>query len=173
MKFTLRDNRGSALVELALTTPLFILLTMGTVELGRVAYYAIEIENAARAGASYGAVNLSNAFEYPGTVQQAAMNDAPDVPTMVVGTPVTACVCETLDTSTETPSFNPSSGTTSCTSSVVANGACSASTSTSTQIVISYVMVSTQATVDPLIHILGLPTRYTLHGYAEMRVLPN
>lgn len=173
MRIRIRENVGSALVELALTTPLFILITMGAAELGRVAYYAIEVENAARAGASYGAVNLSNAFENPDLVQRAAMNDAPDIANLVVGTPVTACVCETLDTSTGTPSFNPSSGTTSCTSGVVADGACSTSTSTSTQIVISYVMVSAQATVDPLVHLPGLPNSYTLYGYAKMRVLPN
>lgn len=173
MKFRFGDNRGAALVELALTAPLFILLMMGALELGRVAYYSIEVENAARAGASYGAVNLGNAFTYPNTVVQAAMNDAPDITNLSVSTPLTACVCESLNTSTGTPSFNPSSGTTSCTSAAVANGACSTSTSTSTQIVISYVLVSTQATIDPLIHVPGLPSTYTLYGYAKMRVLPN
>ena len=62
MKLNFRDNGGAALVELALTTPLFLIMILGETELGRMAYYGIEVENAARAGASYGAVNMGNAL---------------------------------------------------------------------------------------------------------------
>ncbi|HEX8712088.1 MAG TPA: TadE/TadG family type IV pilus assembly protein [Terracidiphilus sp.] len=173
MKRGFFGDRGAALVEMALTTPLLVLIMMGAVELGRLAYFAIEVQNTARAGASYGAVNLSNAFQYPGTVQQAAKDDAPDISNLVVVTPVTACVCETLNTSTNTPSYNPSSGTVNCTDSRVTTGACNTNTSTSSQKVISYVVVSTHATIDPLVHLPGLPSTYTLYGNAKMRVLPN
>ncbi|HEV2133524.1 MAG TPA: TadE/TadG family type IV pilus assembly protein [Terracidiphilus sp.] len=170
MKLQLRDNRGAALVELALTTPLFLLLTMGSLEIGRLAYFAIEVANAARAGASYGAVNISNAGS-TSNVQQAAKNDAPDVSDLIVVSQGNACVCETMNTSTGSPSFSPSSGTTSCTSSTITS--CTAESSTSVQSVIEYVTVSTQANVDPMIHVPGLPTAYTLNGYSAMRILQN
>lgn len=170
MKFQLRDNRGAALVELAVTTPLFVLLMMGALELGRIAYFAIEVENAARAGASYGAVNIGNA-NLTTTIQQAAKNDAPDVSDLIVVSPGSLCVCETINPSTNAPSFSPSSGTTSCTSSTITS--CTADSSTSIQSVVEYVTVSTSASIDPLIHLPGLPTTYTLSGYSAMRILQN
>lgn len=170
MKLQWRDRQGAALVELALTTPLFILLLMGALELGRIAYFAIEVANAARAGASYGALNIGNAG-LTSNIQQAAKNDAPDVANLVVVTPGSTCVCETLDSSTNTPSFNPSSGTTSCSSTSIQS--CTAESSTSIQNVVEYVTVSTQATVDPLIHVPGLPNTYTLNGYSALRILGN
>lgn len=170
MKLPLRDTRGAALVELALTAPLFFLLMMGSVEMGRVAYYAIEVENAARAGASFGAVNIGNA-NLTASVQQAAKNDAPDVSNLIVVTQGGACVCETMNTSTDSPSFNPSSGTTSCASIAIAS--CTEETSSSLQSVIQYVTVSTSANIDPLVHVPGLPSSYPLSGYSAMRILSN
>jgi len=170
MKFLLRDNRGAALVELALTAPLFFLLMMGSLEIGRVAYYSVEVENAARAGASFGAVNVQNA-NTTASVVQAAKNDAPDVSSLIVVSPGQLCVCETVDTSTNSPSFNPTSGTTSCTSTTITS--CTAESSSSFQSVISYITVSTQANVDPMIHVPGLPNTYNLSGYSALRILAN
>jgi Flp pilus assembly protein TadG len=167
MKCQFRDNDGAALVELALIAPLLVLMMLGALELGRIAHYAVEVQNAARAGASYGAVNVDNASSP--NVSQAAQNDAPDLSMTV--TQGFACVCETLDTSTNTPSFNPSSGTISCTSTTITS--CNAQSSTSTQSVISYVTVSTQATVNPVFQVRGLPGSYTLNGYSSLRILQN
>ncbi len=50
---------GGALVETALTLPLLVTLTLGSVELARVAYTSIEVANAAKAAVSYGAQNLT------------------------------------------------------------------------------------------------------------------
>lgn len=169
IKFRFGDDRGAAMIELALTAPLFILMMMGAIEMGRVAYYAIEVENAARAGASYGAENIGNANQ-SSTIQQAAKNDAPDIANLVVVSPGSTCVCETYST-TNGASFNPTSGTTSCSSSTITS--CTTETSTSIQSVIQYVTVSTQATVDPIVHIAGLPTTYTLNGYSALRILQN
>ena len=176
MKLRFRDDRGQALVELALVTPILTLLMLGAVELGRIAYFAIEVESAARAGASYGSVNVANAFGDPTTIQQAAMNDAPDLPNLVA-TPGTACVCETVyGTANTPPLLDPTSGTTWCANSSGVNpvmDSCNATTNTSFQAVVEYVTVSTSAAVDPLIHLPGLPTSFTLHGYCQMRVLQN
>jgi Flp pilus assembly protein TadG len=169
MKISFRDEQGGALVEVALVAS-FVLLPMmlGAFELGRVAHYAIEVQNAARAGASYGAENVSNASS--STVTQAAQNDAPDL-TSLVATPGSACVCETLNTTTNVPTYNPSSGTTNCSNAIIIS--CTTSNSTTTQYVINYVTVSTSATVNPIFSVGGLPGSYTLHGYSALRVLPN
>jgi Flp pilus assembly protein TadG len=169
-KFRFGDNRGSAIVELALTTPLFTLLILGAAELGRVAYYGIEVESAARAGASYGSVNISNATNYQSNVKQAALNDAPDLPNMTA-TAGTACVCETYTYATGTQSYSPSSGTVSCTSTT--SSSCTEDDSTAIQTNITYVTVSTSVALDPLIHVPGLPNTYNLSGYSELRTLQN
>lgn len=69
-KLANRDS-GQTLVETALTVPLLSLLLLGAVEFGRAAYAAIEVTNAANAGAFYGATtgDLSG-------IQRAAQNDA-------------------------------------------------------------------------------------------------
>lgn len=170
MKFQFRDNRGSAIIELALTTPLFVLLIMGAAEIGRIAYFAIEVENAARAGASYGSVNISNATYSQSSEVQAAKNDAPDLPNMSV-TAGTACVCETYTYASGTTSYNPSSGTVSCSSQTAQN--CTEDDTTAVQTNITYVTVSTQTALDPLIHLPGLPNTYTLTGSSELRTLQN
>lgn len=172
MKLRFWDNRGSALVELALTTPLFFLIIVGAVELGRVAYFAIEVQSASRAGAAYGAVNYGNAFSSSGQTnsQQAAKDDAPDIPNLVVNAPYTYCVCETITSTNSTPS--PSfSGALSCQNATITS--CTNESSTSVQLVIDYVKVDTQASIDPLIHLPGLPSTYTLQGSTRLRVLQN
>lgn len=175
MRIRFGDKSGAALVELALTAPLFMLLLMGAVELGRVAYYSIEVANAARAGASFGAVNRGNAVEET-QIQNAAQGDAPDLPNLVA-TPGYSCVCETIDNSTKpaSTSFNPSitssPATVGCKTAII--DACTASSGTSTQKVIYFVTVSTQADVDPMVHLPGLPNVYTLRGYSALRVLAN
>lgn len=170
MKFRWRDSCGAALVELAVTTPLFFLLIVGSMELGRIAYFAVVVQNAARAGASYGSVNISNANQIS-NVQQAAKNDAPDVSDLIVVSPGQVCVCETIDPSTGNPSFNPSNDTIACTDSTITN--CTADSATSIQKVVQYVTVHTSANIDPLIYLPGLPKSYTLYGYSALRILQN
>lgn len=171
LKLRFRDNRGAALVELALTMPLLLLITIGAAELGRIAYFAIEVESSARAGSSFGAVNINNAVQ-TATIEQAALNDAPNLPSMVA-TASNQCVCETLDTSTNVPSYNPTSGTVSCTNSAVTAPNCTTVNTTEAQYVISYVVVSTTATVSTMFHYPGIPSSFTLNGYSETRVLQN
>jgi Flp pilus assembly protein TadG len=169
MKFRFNDDGGAALIELAVVMPLFVLITFGAFELGRVAHYTIEVENAARAGASYGGENMGNASS-SSTVTQAAQNDAPDLATLTA-TPGAGCVCETLNLTSGTPSYNPASGTLSCSDPIIT--ACTGSSSTVSYNVVSYVTVSTRATVHSVFSVGGLPSSYTIHGYSAMRILPN
>jgi Flp pilus assembly protein TadG len=52
-----RRRHGTAAVELVLVSPVLITLALGAVDFGRFAYNYIAVTNAARAGASYGAMN--------------------------------------------------------------------------------------------------------------------
>jgi Flp pilus assembly protein TadG len=169
MKWRFNDDSGAALIELAVLMPLFLLLTFGAFELGRAAHFSVEVENAARAGASYGGENMGNASS-SSTVIQAAQNDAPDLPSLQA-TPSAGCVCETLDLTTGTPTFSPSTGTVSCSDATITS--CTGTSSTITKSVVSYVLVNTSATISPAFTVRGLPTSYTLHGYSAMRILPN
>jgi Flp pilus assembly protein TadG len=57
---------GGALVETALTVPLFILLLLGAVEIGQVAYASIEVADAAKAAVAYGAQSGGTAGDTTG-----------------------------------------------------------------------------------------------------------
>jgi Flp pilus assembly protein TadG len=46
---------GQGVVELALAVPVLLLLMLGTIDIGRVFFDYIELRNAAREGAGYGA----------------------------------------------------------------------------------------------------------------------
>src|ERR1700726_2074775 len=86
-------EQGQSVAEVALVTPLLLLLLVGAIEIGRFAYYGIEVANAARAGVQYGSQSLANSFDLPG-ITQAAKNDAPEVTGLGV-TRLNRCACST------------------------------------------------------------------------------
>jgi Flp pilus assembly protein TadG len=141
------NDCGQALVELALMFPMFILLLVGAAEFGRLAYAAIEVSNAARAGAAYGAQTHLTASDTTG-IQLAATQDAANV-TGVIATVSNSCACS-------------SGGMVSCTYAL--------SLCPSPARIIEYVNVNSTATVDTLFNYPGLPHTYTLTGQAKMRV---
>jgi Flp pilus assembly protein TadG len=53
------DERGGAIVELALSLPVLVLVVLGTGDFARVFYTSIALSDAARAGAQYGAHSLA------------------------------------------------------------------------------------------------------------------
>src|SRR5215472_6795855 len=67
----LRPDSGQSFIEMALITPLLLLLVVGVIDMGRYAYIGILVGNAARAGAAYGAAAPGDSS---GTVN-AACND--------------------------------------------------------------------------------------------------
>lgn len=142
------DNTGQALVELALTIPLLMLLLLGAVELARAAYAAVEVTNAAEAAVRYGAQNRTTAQDFPG-MKLAAQNDASNI---------------TLASTTSTRTCGCSDGTqegSSCTSFSCTDGAPTMET----------LKVMTTTNFDTLVHLPGLPTTFTLRGYAVQKVL--
>jgi Flp pilus assembly protein TadG len=167
MRLQFRDNRGQALVEVALMAPLYLGIVLGAFELGQMAHDSIEVQNAARAGSSYGSVNVANATS--ADVVQAAKNDAPDLSTLTASAS-TGCVCEKYTYSTGASSFTPSTGTVSCTAAAILS--CTEDDSVASQSVVGYVKVTTQATVTPFLSVAGMG-QYTLQGHSAMRILPN
>ena len=53
-------DAGSAIVELSVVLPMLVIVMVGTIDMARVFYTAMELTNAARAGAQFGAANLGN-----------------------------------------------------------------------------------------------------------------
>ena len=75
----LQVQDGGALVELALALPLLAVLVIGTLDFGRIAYTAMAVQGAARAGAEYGIQTTTLAFDTAG-IQAAATASATDIP---------------------------------------------------------------------------------------------
>lgn len=141
-------EEGGAIAETALTAPFLALLIFGSVEFSRVAYAAIEVTNAARAGVSYGGQSGLTASDAAG-ITWAATHDGVNIPGMTVSTPVLGYICSDGSAATGTPP--------ACSN----NGAHLEET----------VTVQTQVTMDPLIHMPGFPRTYTLYGTAVQKCL--
>lgn len=141
----IRETRGSALIDLALTVPMLAVILLGVGELAQVEYASIEVSNAAMAGVQYGDQDATTAADTTG-IQTAAANDAPNIN---LGTTNVShsCICSDGSASTCQPTD------------------CSGSNIETT------LTVQTQTTIDPLIHVPGLPTTYTLYGQAIQKVL--
>jgi Flp pilus assembly protein TadG len=136
-----RDNdSGQALVESALVLPLLSIVLIGATEFALVAYAAIEVSNAAKAGVQYGAQNGAAASDTSG-IATAASNDAANV-TGLTTTSSYSCVCSDGSASTCQP--------TDCANSHIEE----------------ILTVNTQATYSPPIHLPGFSGPYTLKGQA-------
>ena len=170
MKRRLRGDRGSAFVELGLLAPLFVLMLIAGAEFGRMAYAAIEVSNAARAGVAYGAQNHATATQ-TGTIasgtndaiDQTAVNEASNI-SDVTATSSTSCICQTVNTATgavTTTSISCGTAGTTCGEST---------TSGKVNIVVEYVQVNTQAQVKTMFRYPGIPRSFSLNGFAQMRV---
>lgn len=153
----LREDGGQAFVELALVLPIFVLLLFGAAEVGRMAYAAIEVKNAARAGVAYAAQSHTTASDIllGGGIVLAARTEAPDIPTLTA-TAALSCSCE-------------SSGGT-----MPAPGSCTGVTLTSCPSpsrIVEFVQVNTSAPVNTVFHVPGIPSSVTFQGQATMRVV--
>jgi Flp pilus assembly protein TadG len=141
-------QRGQAMIELAIALPILLLLTIGVIEFGRVAYYSIEVSDAARAGAQYGSQSLADAAN-TANITQAALNDAPDIAANLAlnnPPPGQSCVC-------------PGSGSVA--------GACPAA---GCPYPLVYLTVTTSYTLTTLFQYPGIPTSFNLTGVSIMPV---
>ena len=94
---SLFSESGQSLIELALLTPLLLILVIGIAEMGRFSYFAILVGNAARAGAAWGAQNLPTSAD-TADIKTAAQNDCQNCGSLsTTGLTVTSspvCTCD-------------------------------------------------------------------------------
>lgn len=145
-------EEGKSLIELAFVMPILVTLALGTFEIGRVMYAQIEVTNAARAGIAYGAQDLAAAAA-TSSVQAAATNDAANLNSWAGGG-VTATASQVC-TCTDGTAITCKNALTACVLPARVQ---------------NFVQVNTTATVTPLFYLPGLPSNYTLKGYAIMEV---
>lgn len=138
---------GQSLVELALVLPMLLLLLVGTIEIGRFAYYSILVANAARAGAQYGAQGLLTAADNAGMLN-AAQNDGQNIAGLTVSA-VQRCGCTGAGLSGTCPVAPP------CT---LPNHS------------LVYVEVTATGTFSSLFNYPGIPPSITLTSTEKMRV---
>jgi Flp pilus assembly protein TadG len=148
-----RDQRGAALVELAIALPMLIVVLLGTVDFGRVFRSTMVVTNAARAGALYGAQDPSLAADTTGMIAAAnAVLTANALTTGPAPTASTLCQC-----ATDAGVFTPTSPVNSCTA-----------TCTGGHITTS-VTVSVTRTFSMLASFPGLPNTVTFTRVATGR----
>src|SRR5438309_9497825 len=90
--FQRRFSSGQSMVELALSMNILLVVMLAAVEMGRMMYMAITINDAARAAVEYGAQNLANASDTSG-MQNIATQAAKDV-SGVTATATHYCQCQ-------------------------------------------------------------------------------
>jgi Flp pilus assembly protein TadG len=155
----LGGSSGSALVETALTLPMLLAILIGGGELAKVAYVAIEVQNAARAASQYAAMNggAFNSNDSSGLDTTGMLNAAKaDAGNLTSGlafaaTPTFSCSCT-------------GTGTASCTAPSAPSGC------TTSHLMVT-VTVRMQATYTSALQLPGLPSHYTLYGNSIEQVL--
>jgi Flp pilus assembly protein TadG len=144
LRAILLGEGGQSLVEFAILTPVVLVLLVGAIEIGRLAYLSILVHNAARAGVQYGAQSLATAADNTG-MQNAALNDGQNISGLNAAA---SHFCTCADGSSSSCQANDCSG--------------------SHRLV--YVEVNTTGQFQSLFAYPGLPPSYTINGQAVMRV---
>lgn len=145
-----QNEKGSALVELALILPLLLLLFMGIVDLGRAFYYSNSVARAAEAGALYGAQNPTDTTGMVDASDQAMSTGFGSAKDMKGKSATASYGCECAD------------GTGKST-------ACSTAPSCTNMNTVYYVTVQANAAFKPLLPWPGVPSSFSLSSTVTMR----
>ncbi|ERR1700722_3939890 len=137
------EAEGSSFVELAIVLPVFFLMFVPAVDIGRALYAYIEVASAAQAGAAYGMQNPSDVSG----MQSAAVSGTANLPN-VTSTATYGCECS-----------DGTSGSASCTSTP----SCSYN-------YVNYVDVVASATYVPIFKYPGLPPSMSISKEIRLRV---
>jgi Flp pilus assembly protein TadG len=154
--FAMKREEGQALVETAFSMGLFIVLMLGAVEIGRLAYFSSEVGNSAKAAAQYASQSAATAADLSGILSAAQSEYAtPSSVTLISPTATSgyACTCAGSGVSV------------SCANNSLSSPACPGSFMEVT------VTVQTQVSFNPGIHIPGLPGPFLIKGTAKQKVL--
>src|SRR5258708_2663346 len=88
-----KHEAGAVLLDLAILLPLLMLLLLGGVDFARVFFAAVELGNAASAGAEYGARTTDTAIDYTGMTNTVTGDAANLSGVTVTPTPTSYCTC--------------------------------------------------------------------------------
>jgi Flp pilus assembly protein TadG len=99
------SSRGAALVELAISLPLVLLIFVITIDFARVFYESIALTNAARAGAQYGSSTAARSGDLAG-MQMVAMTAVNTAGVTAVATRSCQCASDSGVFSATTPVAN-------------------------------------------------------------------
>lgn len=151
-------QRGAALIEFAIALPLLMMVLIGLIEFGRVAYFTIQIGNAAHAGAQYGSRNISAGGDVAGMKAAAIADGQNTIANMTAADIVAQNVCTCWTGSAEIP--NPPSASV-CRQNCVAGRQ------------ITYAQVTVTGTIHPLFNLgaLGLPSQWVVSRTATIQVM--
>jgi Flp pilus assembly protein TadG len=145
---------GQAMIETALSSLFLMLLLLGGIELGMVAYAAIEVANSAKAAAQYSAMN-GGAWTPTGLdtvgMLAAAQADAGNLVSNISFTSPPTYVCR-------------------CTGAGVADCGTAPPTGCTGSHLVVTIKVQTEATYTPLVHAIGFDS-IVLKGSAQQDVL--
>lgn len=155
--FSFGSERGSALVELAVSLPLLVLIFVGTVDFGRVFYTAIALTDAARAGAQFGAFTAGQSGNIAG-MQTTAVN-------AVNTAGITAVASRTCQCATSSGTFTPTVLANDCTSAELI--ACPLM-----HRVITVTVTTTKTFTTVISGFPGIPSSVVLTRSATLRVQP-
>ena len=144
------SESGQSILELALLTPLMVLLLLGVIELGRYAYFAISVGNAARAGVAYGAQSPFTASDATG-ISNAACQDFSGNSTCSLNVNKTyVCTCDNAGT--------------------ISAGSCTSACATG--VLISSLQVTCSGSFTPLFPNIVTSSSPTVTSTATMRIGP-
>ena len=161
-----RSQSGQALIELAFVVPMLLVLALGVIEVGRYAYIAILVGNAARAGADYGAQSNAQSIDTTG-IQNAAYYDFAGAKSG--STKANGQTVSTL-TITSTVSCGCDSGGAITSASCDSTTNPSAGTCTGTANWVVFVSVTASGTFNSLFSYPGIPTSITISRTATIPV---
>lgn len=82
-----KEERGQALIEMALILPILLLLLSGIVEMGRVGYAYVTVNNAARVGARVASIGGTDQDITTAVIQAAPILDPANVTVQISPTP--------------------------------------------------------------------------------------
>jgi len=140
-----RTARGQSYVELALALPALAIILVVAADFGRLFYTYLEVINAARAGAQYGANSVITAADASG-MTAAAKQDGVNVPNLTVN--VSQCTC----------------GTATATIAACSSDFCKNDPQG------NYVVINAQAPFSTMVKYPGVPSSITLKSQAVMQL---
>jgi Flp pilus assembly protein TadG len=150
-----RSEHGAALVELAVSLPVVLLVFVITIDFARVFYLSIALTNAARAGAQYGSSTLARSGDTTG-METTATSAVNTTGVSAVASRLCQCASDTGVFSSTSPTAND------CTTPAAVS--CAGNHRVIT------VTVTTTKTFTTLVNFPGVPSSLSVSRNATLRV---